>query len=308
MSPKYSFIMPAYKSIYLKGAIDSILNQSYKDFELVIVNDASPENIDVIIKNYSDERIRYYVNEENVGGKNLVAQWNRCLSHAQGEFVILATDDDEYMPDYLEKMNILTDKYPSVDAFRPRITHIGGGQTPDIECYMPEYSTRNIFLYFFFKRYISTGIGFWIFRKSKLDEIGGYQDIPAAWFADDITVMALSNKGVVMSNDILFKFRIHSQAISDKHNDANLLEMKLHAHEDFENYYKEYFLRYPEKDAEISDSILLQLADILNRQIWFYDINRSSKKAIIKNRRLISRTSKLSQFLTIRLILNKLLH
>lgn len=111
-----------------------------------------------------------------------------------------------------------------------------------------------------------------------------------------------------MSNDILFKFRIHSQAISDKHNDANLLEMKLHAHEDFENYYKEYFLRYPEKDAEISDSILLQLADILNRQIWFYDINRSSKKAIIKNRRLISRTSKLSQFLTIRLILNKLLH
>lgn len=126
---KYSFILPAYKSKYLKNSINSILNQSYTDFELIIVNDTSPENIDSIINSYTDKRIQYHKNEINIGGENLVKQWNHCLSFAKGEFIILATDDDEYTPDYLEKMNILVEKYPFVNAFRPRITHIsrGGG-------------------------------------------------------------------------------------------------------------------------------------------------------------------------------------
>lgn len=46
--PKYSFIMPAYKSFALKDAIDSVLSQSYEDFELCIVNDASPYDVESV--------------------------------------------------------------------------------------------------------------------------------------------------------------------------------------------------------------------------------------------------------------------
>ena len=121
---KYSFVLPAYKSQFFKEAINSILSQTYKDFELIIVNDSSPEDIDSIIKVYNDTRIRYYVNEENIGGKNLVTQWNRCLKYAVGEYIILASDDDVYDLEYLEKMNILVEKYPNVNIFRPRVQYI----------------------------------------------------------------------------------------------------------------------------------------------------------------------------------------
>lgn len=97
---KYSFVLPAYKTGFIKEAIDSILEQTYKDFELIIINDASPEDLNSIVNTYCDERIRYYVNEKNVGGKDLVSQWNHCLQYAVGEYVILASDDDVYFPLY----------------------------------------------------------------------------------------------------------------------------------------------------------------------------------------------------------------
>lgn len=59
--------IPAYKATYLKEAIDSVLNQTYTKFELIIVNDKSPENIEEIISTYNDKRIRYYKNEDNLG-------------------------------------------------------------------------------------------------------------------------------------------------------------------------------------------------------------------------------------------------
>lgn len=309
VNPKYTFILPAYKKKYLKNAIDSILAQSFGNFELIIVNDASPEDIDSVINQYSDCRIQYHRNKTNIGGVNLVKQWNHCLSFATGQFVILATDDDEYAPDYLEKMSILVEKYPHVNAFRPRITHIDENNNQSgIECYMPEFSNRNLFLYFFFKRYISTGIGFWIFRRSKLLEVGGYQSMPAAWFADDVTTMALSEAGVVMSNEVLFKFRIHDQSISDQYNNEKLLNKKLQAHTEFEMYYKSYFNKYPKTDETIDDKTIISLADRLNRQIWLYDISKSSKKAIIKNYKSIIQTSKSSWIGTVRLIINRLFH
>ena len=63
---KYSFVLPAYKATFFKEAIDSILAQTYKEFELIIVNDASPDDLDSIVNSYSDSRIRYYVNEQNI--------------------------------------------------------------------------------------------------------------------------------------------------------------------------------------------------------------------------------------------------
>ena len=116
---KYSFVLPAYKSTFLKRAIDSILSQTYVDFELVVVDDASPEALDSIVSTYTDRRIRYYVNDENLGGKDLVAQWNKSLSYAKGDYVILASDDDLYDSTYLFKMDELVNKYPNADVSSP---------------------------------------------------------------------------------------------------------------------------------------------------------------------------------------------
>lgn len=93
----FSFIMPTYKALYLSKAIDSILNQTYTSFELVIINDASPDNIKEIVQRYNDVRIIYLENEQNIGGKDLVSNWNHCIKYAKYDHIILATDDDEFV-------------------------------------------------------------------------------------------------------------------------------------------------------------------------------------------------------------------
>ena len=114
---KYSFVLPAYKAKFLRESIDSILAQTYSDFELIVVNDASPEDIGSIINTYQDKRVKYYVNSKNIGGKNLVSQWNHSILYAQGDYIILASDDDVYAPEYLFKIDILVCMYPDVNIF-----------------------------------------------------------------------------------------------------------------------------------------------------------------------------------------------
>ena len=68
-TPLVSFVLPAYKASWISEAIDSILAQTYHNIELIIVNDQSPEPIREIVAQYDDPRIRYYENEENIGGQ-----------------------------------------------------------------------------------------------------------------------------------------------------------------------------------------------------------------------------------------------
>ena len=91
---KISIAIPAYKAKYLAQAIESVLNQTFNDFELIIVNDQSPEDITSIVKSFNDRRIRYYINDKNIGGNDPVANWNKCLSYAKGEFFAMICDED----------------------------------------------------------------------------------------------------------------------------------------------------------------------------------------------------------------------
>lgn len=227
---KYSFVLPAYKAKYFREAIDSILNQTYADFELVIVNDASPEDLDSIVNSYDDKRIRYYKNEQNRGGKDLVAQWNHSLAYARGEYLILASDDDEYSPLYLEKMDALVDKYPHVNVFRPRVKRINHkGKIVHIEGYQPEYLTKVEYLYAWTNLWIGSGIPFYVFKREALLAIGGFASYPLAWFSDDATVLRLMEPGIVTCNMTLFTFRLSTESISTTQNSKASLSAKLKA-------------------------------------------------------------------------------
>lgn len=238
---KYSFVLPAYKARFFKEAIDSILAQTYTDFELIIVNDASPEDLESIVNSYNDPRIRYYRNEQNIGGKDLVAQWNHCLEYAKGEYVILASDDDIYFPQYLEKMNALVERYPDVNVFRSRIQIINEeGEICDLESFLNEYSTTLEFVYAWMKGYVKSGIPFYLFKKSALESIGGFVNLPLAWFSDDATVISLSKAGVVSCPYILFSFRYSGESISTHCNDSNTLKQKLDATDIFYKWYENF--------------------------------------------------------------------
>lgn len=249
---KYSFVLPAYKAKYLKEAIDSILNQTYADFELIIVNDASPEDLDSIVNSYDDKRIQYYRNEQNMGGKDLVAQWNFSISYATGEYLILASDDDVYSSEYLAKMDSLICRYPEVNVFRPRIRLINEyGNIIGIEGYQGEYQTKIEYLYSWTQQWIGSGIPYFIFKREALMAIGGFVNYPLAWFSDDATVFKLIDNGIgVYSTETLFSFRHSTESISTAQNTPQSLAAKYRATRMFYDEHIAFIRDYVPKDSE----------------------------------------------------------
>ena len=248
---KYSFVLPAYKAKYLKEAIDSILNQTYTAFELIIVNDASPEDLDSIVEQYSDKRIQYYKNEHNLGGKNLVEQWNHSITYARGEYLILASDDDIYSPEYLERMDAMVDKYPEVNVFRPRVRRVdSNGKILHIEGFEGEHLSKVEYLYAWTNQWIGSGIPFYIFRREALMAIGGFVDYPLAWFSDDATILKLADAGIVIYNKTLFTFRYSTENISTAQNSKKSLSAKYKATKMFYDEHTSFINTYIPRDEE----------------------------------------------------------
>ena len=101
-SPEISVLLPVYNTnpTHLKESIESILNQTFSDFELIIINDASTKNLDEIINSYNDDRIKYYKNEKNLG---ITKTRNKLLSLANGKYIAIADHDDISVPERFEK-------------------------------------------------------------------------------------------------------------------------------------------------------------------------------------------------------------
>lgn len=103
---KVSVIIPTYgKPVFLEKSIQSVLNQSYQDFELIIVDDNDPNSVareatQKIIQGFSDVRLKYIMHPYN---KNGAAARNTGIADAIGEYISFLDSDDEYMPDRLAK-------------------------------------------------------------------------------------------------------------------------------------------------------------------------------------------------------------
>ena len=109
---KVSVIMPAYNAEkYLVEAIDSILNQTFTNFELIIINDGSTDNTAKIVEKYvqQDNRIHFINNKEN---KGLIAVLNEGLDAACGEYIARMDSDDISLPDRFAKQVKYMDKHP----------------------------------------------------------------------------------------------------------------------------------------------------------------------------------------------------
>lgn len=114
MSPRISVLIPVYntKTEYLKGAIESILNQSYKDFELIILDDGSESYVKDIVKSYKDERIKY-IYKPNTG---IADTLNVGLEMARGEYIARMDADDLALPHRFKKQVEFLDNNPSISV------------------------------------------------------------------------------------------------------------------------------------------------------------------------------------------------
>lgn len=109
-----SVIIPLYnKEKYIARTLKSVLQQTYQDFEIVVVDDGSTDAGADVVKNINDSRIRLIV-QQNSG---VSAARNRGIQEANGEFVALLDADDEWKPEYLATQIMLVEQYPQCDVF-----------------------------------------------------------------------------------------------------------------------------------------------------------------------------------------------
>ena len=111
-NPKVSICIPNYNyGNYIGDAIQSVLDQSFTDFELIIVDNCSTDDSENVIQKFTDKRIKYFKNETNIGA---IRNCNKCVSIAQGEYIFILHSDDELMPNMLEKYVQKLDDNPNV--------------------------------------------------------------------------------------------------------------------------------------------------------------------------------------------------
>ena len=130
MSPKVSVLLPVYNAApYLREAVDSILNQTFTDFEFLIIDDGSTDASGEIIETYRDPRIVYVKNERNLG---LVGTLNKGIDLAKGEYIARMDADDVSLPERFAKQVGFMDSHPEVGACGTAYTFFGDSNHTEV--------------------------------------------------------------------------------------------------------------------------------------------------------------------------------
>lgn len=170
--PRVSVLMPVWnEERFLRQAIDSVLGQTYADFELLIVNDGSTDRTREIITSYRDARVRLVDLEANVGVPRAL---NRGLSEIRSEYVALGSGNDIWVPAWLARQVAFLDAHPDVAAAgaQARLINTRGALRGRTER-RPVSSVAIRWCQLFGTPLIHSGA---MFRRAVLESLGGYDE------------------------------------------------------------------------------------------------------------------------------------
>ena len=207
-------LMPAFNAErYISEAVESVLSQTYTDFEFIILNDGSTDNTLSIIRDYAkrDSRIRV-IDQPNSG---MGTALNKGMRLARGDLIVRMDADDVMLPNRIERQLDFMKANPDVAVasclvyYINRQSRIIGRSTSNLR------SRRDFEMYIKGGRLIGVSHPGVIMRKSVVLEVGGYR--PQFWPADDIDLwMRIAERGhlIIVQQERLLKYRIHSGSIS----------------------------------------------------------------------------------------------
>ncbi len=202
---KISVLMPVYNTDekFLRQAIESILGQTYQDFEFLIVNDCSTDvRVEDVVLSYKDQRIKYWVNPLNMG---ISGTRNKLISLAKGEYLAVMDHDDVSLPERLEKEAAFLDTHPETGVVGCAVRYLGTSKVrklPENNC-----SVREALVFFSPFCHPATMI-----RKSVLQNNGIVYEAefsPAEDYALWSRLMAVTKFANLP--DVLFEYRDYSR-------------------------------------------------------------------------------------------------
>jgi glycosyltransferase involved in cell wall biosynthesis len=124
--PTFSVVIPAYNRAHIIGAaLRSVLSQDFADFEIIVVDDGSKDDLESVVSALGDERIRYVWQENGGGG----SARNRGIDEAQGRYIAFLDSDDVFLPDHLAAMHRLLAGRTDIVAYAQVIVDRQNGKT-----------------------------------------------------------------------------------------------------------------------------------------------------------------------------------
>ncbi|MBD2341698.1 glycosyltransferase family 2 protein [Calothrix sp. FACHB-156] len=144
MKPEVSVIIPSYNTEnYIYQAIDSALNQTLKNIEIIVVDDASTDGTLNVLKKFNDPRLKILVNPKNIG---VAGTRNRALKVAKGQWVAVLDSDDWYAPERLERL-LQVAYSEGADMVADDLYFIEDGQDPDFSPRLKEEGSKTAKMY-----------------------------------------------------------------------------------------------------------------------------------------------------------------
>lgn len=271
MIPKISVIMSVYnKGAYLGQAIQSVLDQSFNDFEFIIRDNHSTDNSIEIITGFSDQRIDFAKNSRNLGpGGSL----NNCIGEACGEYVVIAHGDDIWGRDFLAENMAYFARHPSINISHSLMHTINDADLviesqKDVsvgDCMIEPY--KEVLEKLFKGNYIKTPTVF--IKRSTMK----YFDIRYMYTGDwDLFLnLAAEHESFIFINKPLVYYRVSSgseTAVGMKGGDL-VLEDYLTLR-NFFNKYPEYRQYRGKSLRRVSESILRRSRDVDNRETLYF--------------------------------------
>jgi hypothetical protein len=203
--PKVTVLMAVYNGDrYLREAIESILGQSFQDFEFLIVNDGSTDSSREVILSYDDPRIRLIDNEKNLGQTRSL---NRGLELAKGKFIARQDADDISAPQRLARQTAFLESQPEVALAGTWYQEVDASGTLIAERQLPSTWTEIRWWLLFFCPFVHSSV---MFRKSMvLDRIGQYDETLAYSQDYDLWLRIARVLPVANLEEYLVKFRLN---------------------------------------------------------------------------------------------------
>lgn len=279
---RYTFLVPAYKIEYFEAALRSMVGQSYRNFKIIVSDDCSPMPLHSVFEkvqadyNLEEEQLVYRRTNLNIGGVNLVEHWNALVDECDTDFLIMASDDDLYAPNFLEEIDKLTFKYPLVDMYCTRVKRINEDDVVTAQdAPTVEFEKQIDFLYGLYVLRRLKCIGNYVFRTSSIKKFGGFVKFPYAWGSDDITVSAMSKNGVGITSGVLFSFRLSGKNISSTQN-SRVTSLKVKARMQNVEWFEQFVKKINADDSLLSKSRLASYEEFYRRE-WIGSIIANSE-------------------------------
>lgn len=183
-TPRFTIILPSYNGgSYLRSAVASVLQQSYKNFELAVLEDGSTDGSLEWLRSLNDPRLKIYSLPENIG---ITKNWQRASEIPRGEFMTFFGQDDLLDTNYLEVLDSLIKQEPDASLYFAHFRHIDKDNEVIRHCRpLPARETAAEYIASLFTGVRDTGNSGYMMRSALYDEVGGIPSHPKLLFADD---------------------------------------------------------------------------------------------------------------------------